>query len=96
MAKIKCLLVDDNHDIREELKTVLEKHEEIEIVGVAKDGVEAIANIQEFNPDVVVLDLVMPVLDGYGVLEFFKNNRHKPKFLVYSELSLDEFVFKAF
>ena len=96
MAKIKCLLVDDNHDIREELKTVLEKHEEIEIVGVAKDGVEAIANIQEFNPDVVVLDLVMPVLDGYGVLEFFKNNRHKPKFLVYSALSLDEFVFKAF
>jgi len=96
MAKIRCLLADDNHDVREELKTVLEKHEDIEICGIAKDGAEAIANIQEFNPDVVILDLVMPVLDGYGVLEFFKNNRHKPKILVYSALSHDDFIFKAF
>lgn len=96
MAKIRCLLVDDNCDVREELKTALEKHEDIEVIETAKDGAEAIAKIQETIPDVVVLDLVMPVMDGYGVLEFFKNNKLKPKFLVYSALSHDEFVFKAF
>lgn len=96
MVKTRCLIVDDNDEIRQELKCACEKHEQIEVIDVAKDGVEAITKIQEFNPDVVVLDIVMPVLDGYGVLEFFKNNKYKPKFLIYSALSMDEFVFKAF
>ena len=96
MIKTRCLIVDDNSDIRAELQSAFEKQENIEVVDVAQDGVEAITKIQEQNPDVVVLDLVMPVLDGYGVLEFFKNNKYKPKFLVYSALSMDEFIFKAF
>ena len=79
MVKTRCLIVDDNDEIRQELKFACEKHEQIEVVDVAKDGVEAITKIQEFNPDVVVLDIVMPVLDGYGVLEFFKNNKYKNK-----------------
>ena len=96
MAKIRCLVVDDNNDVREELASAFENNDSIEIVDLAKDGVEAITKIQDKHPDVVILDLVMPVLDGYGVLEFFKNNRYKPKFLVYSAVSMDEFVFKAF
>ena len=96
IVKIRCLIVDDNNEIRQELSTFFEKSEQIETVDVANDGVEAITKIQDLHPDLVILDLVMPVLDGYGVLEFFKNNKYKPKFLIYSALSMDEFVFKAF
>ena len=96
MAKIRCVVVDDNNDVREDIAKVFENCDKVEIVDFAKDGVEAITKIQDKHPDVVILDLVMPVLDGYGVLEFFKNNRYRPKFLVYSAVSIDEFVFKAF
>lgn len=93
---VKCFLVDDNQDVREELRSLIEKSGDLQLVGEANDGVEAITKIPSAQPDVVVLDLVMPVLDGYGVLEYFKNDRVKPKFLVYSALSMDDFVFKAF
>lgn len=96
MSKIKCFVVDDNHEIREELKSFFASGDFIEFVGEAKDGVEAIAKIAQTQPDVVVLDLVMPVLDGYGVLDYFKNEKRKPKFLVYSALSMDDFIFRAF
>ena len=96
MVKIKCLIVDDNDEIREELKTFFEQHAQIEIIDEAKDGIEAITKVQDLLPDIVLLDLVMPLLDGFSVLEFFKHNRHKPKFLVCSALNMDEFVIKAF
>lgn len=96
MAKIRCFIVDDNKEVREELKSVIEKSQCLELAGEAADGAEAISKIAAASPDVVVLDMVMPVLDGYGVLEYFKNDREKPKFLVYSALSMDDFVFKAF
>ena len=96
MSKIRCFVVDDNKEVREEIKALIEKSENMEFVGEAADGAEAIGKIATVKPDVTVLDIVMPVLDGYGVLEYFKNDREKPKFLVYSALSMDDFVFKAF
>lgn len=96
MAKVRCFIVDDNQDIRDELREIIEKNQDMEFVGEAKDGVEAITKIPSAQPDVVVLDLVMPLLDGYGVLDYFKKDRNKPKFLIYSAISMDDFVFKAF
>ncbi len=96
MSRIRCFVVDDNQDVREEIKELLEKCDDTELVGEAKDGVEAITKIPSAQPDVVILDLIMPVLDGYGVLEFFKNDRNKPKFLIYSALSTDDGVSRAF
>jgi len=96
MSKIRCLLVDDNKELRDEIKTLFQNCQDVEVVDEAKDGVEALSKISDVRPDVVILDLVMPVLDGYGVLEYFKNDKYKPKFLVHSALSMDEFIFKAF
>lgn len=67
--KIKVLIADDNIEFAMTLHGYLEKEEEMEIVGMAKDGNEAYGMILEKEPDVVLLDVIMPHLDGLGVLE---------------------------
>jgi DNA-binding NarL/FixJ family response regulator len=61
----RILLVDDSAQVRQELRTLLPLAGDIEIVGEAADGREAIRLAQALQPDVVLMDLEMPVLDGY-------------------------------
>ena len=65
MSKIRCFVVDDNKEVREEIKALIEKSENMEFVGEAADGAEAIGKIATVKPDVTVLDIVMPVIDGF-------------------------------
>lgn len=67
--KIRVLIADDNIEFAMTLHGYLEKEEEMEVVGMAKDGNEAYEMILEKLPDVVLLDVIMPHLDGLGVLE---------------------------
>jgi len=64
---IRVILADDHHIVRQGLRLVLEK-EHIEVLGEASDGLEAIRLIQELLPEIAVVDLDMPGLDGLGVL----------------------------
>lgn len=66
--KIRVLVVDDSAFARKVLREVLQKHPNIEVVDTARDGLDALEKIAEYAPDVVVLDLLMPNLDGIGVL----------------------------
>ena len=68
-SKISILLADDNADFTKTLTACLEKQEDMEVIGVAKDGREAVEMIKNVTPDIVLLDLIMPHLDGLGVLE---------------------------
>lgn len=68
MKKIRVLVVDDSAFARKVLRTILEAAPDIEVVGTARDGLDALGKIQELTPDVVTLDLVMPNLDGLGML----------------------------
>jgi DNA-binding NarL/FixJ family response regulator len=61
----RILLVDDSAQVRQELRTLLPLAGDIEIVGEAADGQEAVRLVQALQPDVVLMDLEMPVLDGY-------------------------------
>ncbi len=61
----RLLLVDDTAQVRQSLRTVLTLAGDIEIVGEAGDGLEAIAQAQALRPEVVLMDLEMPVMDGY-------------------------------
>ena len=72
--KITVLIADDNQDFSKTLATYLENEEDMEVVGIAKDGVEAVEQIKEFLPDVAILDVIMPHLDGIGVLERINNS----------------------
>ncbi|TKD06374.1 chemotaxis-specific protein-glutamate methyltransferase CheB [Polyangium fumosum] len=65
---IRVLVVDDSAFARKVLREVLSKQPGIEVVDIARDGLDALEKIAEHRPDVVVLDLVMPHLDGIGVL----------------------------
>ncbi len=68
MPKVRVLVVDDSAFARKVLRETLAVHPDIDVVGIARDGLEALECINELKPDVVTLDLVMPNLDGLGVL----------------------------
>jgi two-component system chemotaxis response regulator CheB len=67
--KIRVLVVDDSAFARQVVRRVLERASDIQIVDIARDGAEALEKVALFKPDVVTLDLVMPGIDGLGVLE---------------------------
>lgn len=64
MEKIRVLLVDDNEVVREGLKSILEPQPDIEVIGQATDGLDAVAKAEELRPDVILMDAQMPVMDG--------------------------------
>lgn len=68
-SKIRVLVVDDSAFARKVLREALSSAPDIEVVGAARDGLEALEKIAELTPDVITLDLVMPNLDGLGVLQ---------------------------
>ena len=68
MSRVRVLVVDDSAFARKVVREVLSRDAEIEVVGVARDGLEALEKIEELRPDVMTLDLLMPELDGLGVL----------------------------
>ena len=69
MEKLNVAIADDNERMLRLLGAIIESDEELNVVGTAKDGEEAYNVIKTKEPDVVLLDIVMPKLDGLGVLE---------------------------
>ncbi len=64
MEKIRVLIADDNEVVREGLEAVLSPHDDIEIIGKAVDGLDAVAKAIETNPDIILMDAQMPRADG--------------------------------
>lgn len=95
--KISILLSDDNVEFTNTLTTYLEKQEDIEVIGVAKDGNEAYQMIINTKPDVVLLDIIMPHLDGLGVLEKVGNTKLEktPIFIMLSAVGQDKITQRA-
>ena len=71
--KITVLIADDNQEFSKTLATYLGNEEDMEVIGIAKDGIEAVEKIKDLLPDVAILDVIMPHLDGLGVLEKINN-----------------------
>jgi DNA-binding NarL/FixJ family response regulator len=69
---IQVLIVDDMAKVRQDLRTLLKLSGQIDIVGEASNGLEAVAQVKELAPDVVLLDLEMPVMDGYEAAKQIK------------------------
>ncbi len=72
--KIKILIADDNLDFVSTLVTYLNTQEDMEVIATAKDGLDAFDKILEVKPDIAILDVIMPHLDGIGVLEKLNNS----------------------
>ena len=75
MGKINVAIVDDNERMVNLLEDILKEDSEIEVVGKSENGLDALDMIKEKKPDVVLLDLIMPKLDGLGVMEKIKEIR---------------------
>ena len=88
---LRVIIADDNEDFAYILKDYLDEQDGINVVGIAHNGVEAVKLIERTESDIVILDLIMPLLDGLGVLEQVNslNMVNKPLFVVLSALSQD-------
>jgi DNA-binding NarL/FixJ family response regulator len=84
MNKIKILIADDQNDLAILLKSFLERDDEFAVVNISNDGSEAIKNIEIFKPNVLILDLSMPIGDGFYVLDKVKENFSNLKVIVFS------------
>ena len=89
------LVVDDQDLVRAGLCTVLEHLEGIDVVGDAADGLEAIAQVGALHPDVVLMDVRMPRLDGIGATREITALAQPPRVIVLTTFDLDEYVYEA-
>jgi len=97
VEQMRVLIADDNKEFASILRDYLEEQEDIDVVGVAYNGLEALTLILEFMPDIVVLDVVMPYLDGIGVLEKLSERQlaDRPKILMLSAFGQDSITRRA-
>ncbi|MEH1948202.1 MAG: response regulator transcription factor [Nostoc sp.] len=92
---IKVLLVDDQSLIRQGLRALLELEPDLEIVGEAENGEQAINFVAEFQPDVILLDIRMPIMDGVAATKEIQKRFAKTKILVLTTFDDDEYVSAA-
>jgi len=94
---MKVLICDDNRDFVNLIYEYLKEQEDMEIVGIAYDGNETLRKISEFSPDVVLLDVIMPELDGVGVMQKLAENgtENMPAIIVLSAITQDKMIKEA-
>lgn len=94
-SKLRLLIADDNKEFCQLIKEFVKSENDIEIVGIANDGIQALKEVEKLKPDVLLLDLIMPNLDGLGVIERLASNSKKPKIIVLSAVGQDKITQKA-
>jgi DNA-binding NarL/FixJ family response regulator len=92
---IRILIAEDQRIVREGLIALLEDEAEITIAGVASDGRQAIELFEQLRPDVVLMDLQMPVVDGPEATSRIRERAPDARILVLTTYATDEFIFKA-
>lgn len=97
LEKIKILIADDNKDFCCILSEYLGAQPDFEVIGIAKDGLEVVDLLENVTPDIIILDIIMPHLDGLGVLEKINsmNMPKYPKIIVLSAVGQDKITQKA-
>jgi DNA-binding NarL/FixJ family response regulator len=95
MARIKVFLADDHKILRESLVILLSREENIQVVGEAGDGQEAYRKITELKPDVAVLDISIPRLNGLNLAVRLKNELPEVRTVILTMHKTEEYVTKA-
>jgi two-component system LytT family response regulator len=91
MSKIKVLIIDDEKLARDIVKKYLEKHSNLELIGECANGFEGIKSINELKPDIIFLDIQMPKITGFEMLELLD---HEPEIIFTT--AFDQYAIKAF
>ena len=92
---IKVLVVDDHAIIRKGVRAVLDLTPDIELVGEAENGVQAIELEKTLQPDVILMDLMMPEMDGIAAIKEIKKQRPQARILVLTNFAGEEMIFPA-
>lgn len=95
MDRITVLIVDDHAVVRQGLRSFLEVQPDVEVVGEAADGAEAVRKVAELVPDVVLMDLVLPGTDGIAATREIRRASPSTRVLVLTSFAEDEKVFPA-
>ncbi|MEA4899958.1 sporulation transcription factor Spo0A [Bacillota bacterium Meth-B3] len=93
--KIRILPVDDNPAILKQLSDFFQDKPDIELVGSACDGDQALKMLRTARPDVMLLDVIMPKLDGFAVLDALREMPDPPRVVMVTGLSRDDFIVRA-
>ena len=95
MAEVRTLITDDNGTMRKVMRAVLDGYLEIKIVGEAADGDEAVEQVKNLHPDLVIMDISMPRVGGLAAARAIKGFSPTTKILIFSIHKLNEFVESA-
>ena len=95
MDKISILIVDDHPIVRHGIMGFLEVQGELEVKGAVSSGEEAIMAVEELQPDVVLMDLIMPGMGGIEAIRCIKNSRPNTRIIVMTSFTQDNKVFPA-
>lgn len=92
---IRVMIVDDHRMIREGLTKLIEFDEEIKVVEEVCDGVECLSKVQDIKPDVMLLDINMPNMNGIEILKLLRHRKHRPKVLMLTVHNEIEYLMQA-
>lgn len=95
MPKIKVLVTDDQTELAKELKSVLETDESLEVVALAKDGFDALEKIEKYAPDVVLLDIRMPNMNGVVATQRIKSEYPEIKVVILTTFDDSDYILNA-
>ena len=95
MEVIRIMIADDHPVVREGLSAMLSREEDIRVVGEAENGVQAVSKARELRPDIVLMDLRMPELDGVEAMRQIGDHDPNIKFIVLTTYDNDEYIFRG-
>jgi DNA-binding NarL/FixJ family response regulator len=96
MSKLRLLIAEDHAIVREGIKGLLAGNPAFDVVGEAPDGVEALRMLQELNPDILILDISMPNLDGLSVTKQAKKKHPDLKIIILTIHDGSEYIYQVF
>lgn len=92
---VRVVIADDHRVVRDGLRYLLSQEADVDVVGEAEDGAQALRVASATNPDVLLLDLYMPGLDGHGVLAALRETSHQPAVVILTSATDDEDLVRA-
>jgi DNA-binding NarL/FixJ family response regulator len=95
MEMIRLLLVDDQRLMRDGLRILLELESDFDVVGEAEDGLQALESYQQLSPDVVLMDIQMPVMDGVEATRHLRESDPNAKVIILTTFDDNEYVFEG-